>query len=246
MAESAPMPVMVRNQYVGDCELLMLWGPGEPRRRAWFKEHVARGGHAIAWDLGYWNRDAQDPSLRVTIDHDHPQAFFRPMPPDRFAASGIQLRNCYDPKGPIILVGLGHKTDVMLGHGPMTWERIALERIRRVHGARHVIFRPKGKQRAFLDGVHTCDGGSIESVLQGASLVVCRHSNVAVDACIAGIPVVCEDGAAAALYGRDLSAPVMATVEQRLAFLRTLAYWQWTSTEARRGDVWHFLTETLR
>ena len=37
--------------------------------------------------------------------------------------------------------------------------------------------------------------GTIADVLNGCSVVVCRHSNVAVDACIAGVPVECEGGA---------------------------------------------------
>ena len=71
--------------------------------------------------------------------------------------------------------------------------------------------------------------------MKGASLVVCSHSNVAVDACIAGIPVDCTDGAALALY-KDNQNP---TVERRLEFLRSLAWWQWSTREA--PQAWEFI-----
>jgi hypothetical protein len=79
----------------------------------------------------------------------------------------------------------------------------------------------------------------IEIVLSGASLVVCRHSNVALDACIAGIPVVCEDGIASTLYGNDINNPIMPTLEQRRQLIANAGWWQWSPTEARQA--WEFI-----
>ena len=77
----------------------------------------------------------------------------------------------------------------------------------------------------------------IADLLKGASLVVCRHSNVAVDACIAGVPVICDDGAAFSLY-RSNTSP---TPEQRMDFLQRLSWWEWDRTEA--GAAWEFIQE---
>ena len=80
------------------------------------------------------------------------------------------------------------------------------------------------------------DGATpIQELLRGASLVICRHSNVAVDACIAGIPVECEDGAARWLYAAGPVQPI----ERRASFLRRLAWWQWQCDEME--DAWKFL-----
>lgn len=84
-------------------------------------------------------------------------------------------------------------------------------------------------------------GMPIDEALRGASLVVCRHSNVAVDACVAGIPVECDDGAAAALY-RGNPNP---TREQRAEFLRRLTFWEWRPDEAAQAWDW-ILTVTGR
>jgi hypothetical protein len=71
--------------------------------------------------------------------------------------------------------------------------------------------------------------------MRGCSLVVCRHSNVAIDACIAGVPVECDDGAAFALY-RNGPQP---DENARREFLGRLAWWNWGGTRPpRRGDSW--------
>lgn len=92
-----------------------------------------------------------------------------------------------------------------------------------------------GGPRGFLDG-------TIEKALQGCSLVVCRHSNVAVDAIIAGVPVVCYDGAANAIYNSELTKIVEPVAEPiRLKFLRNLAWWQWRDSEIRSGEMWKWM-----
>src|ERR1700757_4340421 len=105
---------------------------------------------------------------------------------------------------------LGPKTNRQLAQPALTWERKALARIRAEYPDAPIIYRPKREDGTSLPGTRCIPGPTaIETVLKGASLVVCRHSNVAIDAAIAGIPVVCEDGAAAALYDNDLADPVV-------------------------------------
>jgi hypothetical protein len=244
LAAAAPVEVKVRLTYHGDCELLMTYGIGHAVRRPWFFQHVASGRHAIGWDLGYWNRSGDNRAMRVAIDADHPQSWLRDEEQHRFDSYGIPLRDDHDPNGPIVLVGLGPKANQVLGTEEMTWERAALVRIRRTYPSADVIFRPKraGDPRTLPD-TRRLAGMPIEEVLAGASLVVCRHSNVAIDACIAGIPVACEDGAAAALYDNDFANPVKPSAEQRRRFLRNLAWWQWTPQEA--AAAWRYLLARL-
>jgi hypothetical protein len=92
----------------------------------------------------------------------------------------------------------------------------------------------------------TAANDKIEAVLASASLVVCRHSNVAVDACRMGIPVVCNDGAAAAIYPSRLEDEAMQpSFETRAEFLRRLAWWQWSAAEMSSGAIWPWLTGVL-
>lgn len=243
MIDAAPIKLRVRHAYHGDCDLLMVYGTGHPARQPWQRKHVAKGGRLIGWDLGYWNRRQADTfTMRCTLDHDHPQAFIRPESPERWDAQGVQLRDDCDPRGPIVVIGMGPKAHRAHGLKPLGWENQALQAARAIAAGRQVVYKPKRQFDPLPAGV-TIARESIEQVLRGASLVICRHSNVAVDACIAGVPVVCEDGAAAALYTGTLNDPTTPTAEERLAFLRSLAWWQWTPQEAKQA--WEYLLNRI-
>lgn len=235
-AEEAGIGVKVTGTYQGNSELLMTWGLGHLGRRTGIDTHLAKGGRVIGFDMGYWDRAE---SMRLTIDHDHPRELPE-VPADRWEAAGIELRNDHDPKGPIILVGLGRKTRKQFGYAGLAWEIRKLAAIRAAYPGRPILYRPKKMER--LQGIRSLDG-PIEQAIKGASLLVCKHSNVAIDACIAGIPVVCEDGAAATLYGNDLSNPVVPSPDQRRDFLTRLAYWNYRPDEA--ALAWAFIKQVM-
>ena len=237
-AEGAGVRVAVTDEWQRLSPNLMTYGLGHLGRRPWQEAHKRAGGRVIGWDLGYWHRDVPlQFSMRLTIDDDHPHRLIKPMPGARWQAAGIALRDDYDPAGPIVLVGLGRKQRALMKLYGQEWELRTAATLRRRYPGRRIVYRPKREER--LRGFPTVDG-SIESVLRGASLVVCHHSNVAVDACIAGIPVECQDGAALALY-RGNPAP---SREQRMAFLQSLAWWQWTPGEA--PAAWDFVKEYMK
>lgn len=235
MIEAAPaagVRCIVTEKHGNRAPLLMSYGLGHAVRRPQTQAHLARGGKLIGWDMGYWEREV---AMRCTVGGDHARGM-PDMPAARWEATGLQLREDFDPAGPVVLVGIGRKSRAQFGLRGQEWELRTLAEIRRVYPKRRVLYRPKKPER--LAGVPSVEG-EIEDALRGASLVVCRHSNVAVDACIAGIPAVCEDGAAAALYGRDLARPVTPDRAQRLAFLHNLAWWNWKPNEAE--EAWRFL-----
>lgn len=223
--------------YTGTRRLLMTYGTGHPERRPLWQAHVASGGRMIGWDLGYWARKTPgDPAMRLTIDADHPQAHVAPEDGARWAAAGIALRDDYAPRGHIVLAGMGWKSRrIRTGD----WEADMLARIRAAYPDRRVVYKPKRVDDPKPAGVDEIAFGTIEQALRGAALLVCRHSNVAVDACIAGVPAVCEDGIAAALYGADLAHPVRPSPARRLRFLESVAWWQYKPSEARLA--WAFL-----
>lgn len=239
MVDTAPMRVVVSTEYKGHCDILLTYGMGHPKRRPWWKMQLKAGRHVIGTDLGYWrHKDENTCRMRFTLDAEHPHRLIRAEPPERFAAEQITLRNDFDPDGPVILVGLGDKSAGVMGYGRLGWERRALKMLRETMPGRTVLFRPKRDQSLRLSGCQNV-GGVIEDAIRGASLVVCRHSNVAVDACIAGIPVKCEDGAAVALYRSGINP----TLEARRRFLESLAWWQWKPEEAKQ--TWTYLLKRL-
>ena len=237
-ARHAGISIHLGNEWQGRSKWLMSYGLGHVGRRLWIDEHLRRGGHLIGWDLGYWGRELRGNfSMRLTIDADHPHRLIRPMPPERFDRSGITLRNDAKPDGPIVLVGHGRKQRRFIGSGGPDWETKKLAELQARFPDKKILYRPKIPGET-LRGCKSATG-TIEQAIRGASLVVCSHSNVAVDACIAGIPVECEDGAAFALY-RDNSAPDAA---QRLEFLRSVAWWQWTPQESLQA--WNHIIGVL-
>jgi hypothetical protein len=209
---------------------MVLFGVGNPINAKLRDQQVKAGKRALCWDLGYIQRRKLTGYARCSIDSDHPQQWLDRTAPDpsRFDRLNVSLRNDYKKSGQIVLVGLGRKSRVTLGD----WETKKFAELKRRFPGKRIVFRPKKGDGPRLD----CEKDTtspIEEVIKGASLVVCRHSNVAIDACLAGIPFEAEDGAAAWMTGKDY------TVENRLDFLRRLAWWQWKPDEM--SDAWKFL-----
>ena len=107
MAEHAPAGSIVTNAYGGRRKLLMMYGPGAPRKLPLLARHLQAGGHVAAWDLGYWDRER---SMRLAIDNLHPTWAHLALVGDAPARRQFDLREDADPSGPIMLVGLGPKS----------------------------------------------------------------------------------------------------------------------------------------
>lgn len=210
--------------YAGRHRWLMLWGAGHPAHAEAAERHIASGGPVVQWDLGYTAGH-----YRMAVNGWHPSvAQIEATPPDqkRWESLRIPIWDSGNPSGPIVLVGLGPKSKRFLGDHD--WERRKLAELRKRFPGRQIVFRPK-PGRPFPDLKLPILGGPIQDAIKGASLVVCRHSNVAVDAAIAGVPFECEDGAA--MWLTDFS--------RREEFLHRLAWWQWRPDEAEQA--WAFI-----
>jgi len=230
-ARAAGDQVKETGRFEGRSDWLVLFGVGaavNDRARRW---QLARGKRVLLWDLGYVDRNKGVGHLRMSIDTDHPQVWLEKTEglPDRWAQLDVPLREDADPAGPVLLIGLGRKSRayMRLPH----WERDMLARLEKRFVGRQIIFRPKGKDITQLPCL-TDRETPIEQLLRGASLVVCRHSNAAVDAAIGGVPFEAQDGAAMWLQHREF------TPANRLEFLQRLAWWQWRATEA--AEAWTF------
>lgn len=228
--------------YEGASDLLVLWGPGAPDRFEPMRRHLAAGGHVVALDLAYWQREQK---FRISFDAAHPQAWVmrRPLSSDRLVDDGIVIRDAWDPRGPVVVGGIGEKAGVQYGIEMVRgWERAVIAQVQAA--GRMVVYRPKRATGWSPDGVARASHVPIDACLSGASAVVTWHSNVAVDAIRLGIPVVCRDGAASAvasnLWREDLT-PLSA--EARETFLSNLAWFQWAPDEAQA--CWQFIQEAL-
>lgn len=231
MASAAPAGSTVTTSYSGRRNLLMLYGPGSPRKMPAIRQHLAKGGHVAMWDLGYWDREH---GMRLSIDFMHPTIDQLQISP-RLGKRSFELReDHYAPDGHILLVGLGAKSVFTYGLQPLEWETKKLKELRQRFPGKRIVWRPKGHKPVGFDDLDISHGDPICNALFGCALVACRHSNVAIDACIAGVPVECDDGAAAALY-RGNPYP---TIQQRADFLQRLSWWEWRRDEAKEAWAW--------
>lgn len=229
--------------------VLMLYGMGGADRMPHAMNHMASGGRLVVWDAGYWQRKLLngEKKFRVSIDGLHPQKFVMKGPspgPGRYKATAPDQFPPRRDKGLILLAGSGPKS---IAIGAQGWTAAKSKEIKQKFPGKKIAYRPKPKRPAEPSVRYDyLSMGGIEKAVSESSLVVCRHSNVAVDACMQGVPVVCDDGAAAAIYPSKLedykSQPDAAT---RQDFLNRLAYWQWSPNECRDGVVWPWLIEVL-
>ena len=232
-AKRAGVDVTVTDTYQGRSDWLLLWGAGSPLRWPAMTAHLARGGHLITFDLAYWARYEK---FRVSIDGPHPEAWVmrQDWPNNRLKADRVQTGTLWDPAGPVLVAGLGDKARVQYGAAIVdAWEHGMMVECR----ARGWTVQYRAKHSTAVP---------IERALQGKSLVVTWHSNVAVDAIRMGVPVVCVHGAAAAVCPSELPPsgpvpPLAAALRDR--FLANLAWFQWAPSEA--GACWAFLREVL-
>lgn len=199
----------------------------------------------ISFDMGYWNRKGPGRSYRVSLGGFHcPKLIFKGADPGEGRPRPMEVSEQVTRDGPIMLVGNGPKSEAVGARG---WSVRKLAEIRKTFPGRQVMYRPKPK-RPIEHGVKAdiVSTEPIQEALEKVSLVVCRHSNVAVDACQAGVPVVCEDGAAASIYPAALTDHAkQPSLERRHEFLRRLAYWQWTQAECESGEFWLWMRGVL-
>lgn len=231
-AHSAGVRARYVAKFTGNAELIMTWGMGHIGRRKDLNQQIAKGGHVVGWDLGYFSRDTY---LRVTIDGDHPANVCN-MPGDRFAAHNLRLTDTYNPDGHILLIGMGIKSRAQFGYIGPVFELTTLYKLQRDYPERKILYKPKKTDPSELK----CKAApaNIIDALDGCALVVSRHSNVSLDAALCGVPAVCDDGIGASLYGSDVRNPTIATKAQREQLLYNAAYWQYKSTEASQAWEW--------
>ena len=235
-AGAAKIDCKISERYTASTPWLMSYGLGHLQRKQWSDAHIRNGGKLIGWDLGYWDRMN---TMRLTIGADHPWKLIKDMPGDRFEKSGLQLTNTYNPDGHILLIGMGIKSRAQFGYKGQQWELEMMDKIKQAYPGRKIIYKPK-KPEKFI--IHSFDG-NINDALKNCALVVCRHSNVAIDACLSGVPVYCIDGAGRALYRDGLSSPTNPDIRERLKFLQNLAWWQYKPSEAKLA--WKFIKGVL-
>lgn len=207
------------------------------------------GGHFVHIDLGWWGRKPPHDVLggfhKVAVDGREPGSYFRRnFPGDRFARTGLTIAPWRQVGNHILVAGMSEKSARTRGYAPQQWEAFAIRTLQGIYPTRPILYRPKPSWTGaspIIGAAYSPASVPLEEALRGAWAVVSCHSNVAVDALVAGIPIYVEGGVAA-----DFSTPLdqLATPrmpEGREQLMADIAYAQWTPEEMRSGECLQYL-----
>lgn len=198
-------------------------------------------GYAYA-DLGYWNREAY---YRFAVNDWSPERYVRQgLPAMRFERLGLRIKPWRTGGREVVVAGSTAKACADHGIAYQAWERQVIAQLQDC--GRPIAYRPKPNDLAAgpIAGA-ALDRRPVSEMLASAYAVVTHHSNTAVDALLAGIPVHCETGAAAVFsvpLDKIMDAPLL---EGREQFLFDVAWLQWTLEEMRTGECWKHLRQYL-
>lgn len=205
----------------------------------WHKKYTIYP-HYIYADLGFWDRGE---SYRLSVDGWSPHNYVKAgLPADRLAGMGQVVMPWNESGRDIIIAGSSRKSAVEHGFKYMEWETKAAQELQ---GCGYpVLYRPKPKDEEGkpIAGIGY-DTRPIEDALQTARAVVTHHSNAAVSALMAGVPVHCVTGAAAAFSVPLADIAKAPRLEGREQFLADVAWLQWSIDEMRSGQAWRHLKE---
>lgn len=209
------------------------------------------GGTAIYIDLGWWGRrngGRWGCYHKITIDDRHPTAYFQNRAHDasRFAVHKLKIAPWRGKGRHILVAGMSAKAARAEGFAPEQWERRTIAELRRFT-ARPIIYRakPNWKQAKPLPGAAFSPGFQpLDKALANCHAVVGHHSNVCVDALIAGVPVFCTKGVARPMGLADLKqieAPILP--DDRAQWAADVAWCQWDVREMAEGLPWRHLKD---
>ena len=213
--------------------------------------YVAAGRPAIFIDLGYWGRvdgGRLDGYHRISVNARQPDAYFQRRPHDatRLALAGIEISPWRRSGNHILVAGMSTKHATSAGFKKQQWEREAIAQLRTVT-RRPIKYRPKPSDSSCgpIEGtIFSPATETLELALANCHAVVTHHSNVAIDAAIAGVPSFSQAGVATAIGLQDLAlieTPIYP--DNREQWLADVAWCQWRPAEMRTGALWRHLKD---
>lgn len=243
-------------EYAGpEGDVAVFYGLRDPMRRV-RNEHKREGKSTVQIDLGYWHRKRYPGDVqgyhKVSVGGSQAMHLLHAdVSSDRFESFGIEPRSFQpiDDSKSVLLIGLSKKAAWAYDLEFERWER---EKCHALHDytTRSIIYRPKPgadgyADRSLADAYSSPAKTPVERALTDTHMAVMRHSNVAIDALIAGVPFYTEDGLASGWSTpiEEVECPRFPTDRERQKILNRVAYAQWNVQEMEEGKVWEFLRE---
>ena len=187
-------------------------------------------------DLGFWSRAQY---MKLALGDRWSPVVDRDFDDNRLSVHRVQIRPTRRPGRRVLLCGMSAKAAGTWNLEPEQWERAAVARL--VRAGAKVIYRPKPTWHGArpIRGAEYDRSRLIGEVLPQVDAVVSHHSNAAIDALAAGLPIYVETGIARPFSVATIEDAVNAQApdyETRARFLRQVAYHQWTLPEIAAGE----------
>lgn len=208
---------------------------------------------AVYIDLGYWKRritGKYDGYHKIAVNSRHPTAYFQICQHDdkRFQQMDIEIKPWQAAGEHILLAGMSGKAAWAEGFKPEAWERQAARQLR-LATSRKILYRPKPNWSGatIIPGTFYQRNVELKDNLANCHAVVTHHSNIAVDAILAGIPAFSEQGVASVMSCKEISSIDMPTMSMnREQWAADIAWCQFTMAEMETGLPWaHLKSEGL-
>jgi hypothetical protein len=213
-------------------------------------DYERTGRTAVYCDLGYWTRrisTRHDGYHKLAVNDRHPTSYLMRVPhtPERFLRHRVPIRPWREEGRHILVAGMSAKAAIAEQLRPNQWEQQTIARLRQLT-KRPIIYRPKPNWQGAskIDGSIFSRDMPLEEALRDCHAVVTHHSNVGVDALLAGVPIFSEKGAASLLGANALASiekPLMPDGREQWA--ANLAYTQWSVAEMRQGLAYRYLLD---
>lgn len=216
-----------------------------------FAAYKKAGANYIYWDLGYWHRkfvsNPLDGYHRLGVNHwDTAANMRRACPDDRWRQAKFEIKPRQKDGNEILIAGMSEKAARTHGYRFGEWEDKTRKQIAAFKLKYPIVLRPKPnrKQRGLPE---------IQGALSKARIVISHHSNVAVDALIAGVPSFTDKGVGRLIHANlateltcdFIEVPYFPREDDRRQLLCDIAYAQWTPAEMRSGAAFEHIRGLL-
>lgn len=210
-------------------------------------DHWAAAKHTLFFDKGHTRHKVSGEAMwRVSVDGTMPLATFQRIrrPDDRARALGLSLAPRWFGDY-VLFAGSSQKHCDFHGLGDCTaYARGVIEEIR-AHTDEPVIYRPKPSWRdavPIAGTKYSRPPATLADELKRCFVLVTHSSNAAVEAVLAGVPViVLGPGIARPVASHriaDINHPFWPAEATRHQWLADLAYCQWAVDEMASGEMW--------
>lgn len=235
-------------EFTPDCDVAVMVGV---KSRELWRQHTRAGITTVYCDKGYARHSRPDDLRgweywRTAVNGHQPTSKYRNnYPGDRLAAIGWKFQPWREGGTHIVIAGSSQKYHDFYGLPDPTAYSSKLCKMIHNYSRLEIVYRPKPswKEAVEIHGTRwSRENEGIEDVLRGAHCMVTHGSNACFEAVMLGVPcVILGEAVAKPISTTDvceIAAPRLASGKERQAWLRFLAYQQWTMAEFASGLAW--------